>query len=116
MLGERSSDQELAGRAKGGDNGAFDELWRRHEPQVLRLCRRYLETSARDSGADPEDLALDTFVRALHYLHRYEDQSARGAGFRAWLLSIARRLCLTSLREQRRRAGPAYHTIEELTL
>src|SRR3954451_20846869 len=81
MIAERHSDQELVGRAKQGDNGAFGELWRRHEPHVLRLCRRYLGGgSSRDPGAEPEDLALDTFIRALHYLHRYEDQSAQGAG------------------------------------
>src|SRR5262249_54240562 len=71
---------------------------------VRALCRRYLAGSHRDPAVDEHDLAMDTFVRALHGLDQYEDRSASGHGFQTWLLEVAKRLCLKSLAKQRRGA------------
>src|SRR5947208_9287110 len=97
------TDQELMKRAKDGDNAAFGELWLRHQPQVLALCRRYLVGPHRDPAMDEHDLATDAFVRALHRLERYADRSAQDVGFEAWLLQVARHICLTFLAKQQRR-------------
>lgn len=97
------TDQELIEKAKGGDNAAFGELWSRYEREVVGLCRRYLSGSRHDPAVDEHDLATDTFIRALHGLERYEDQSAEGVGVGAWLLEIAKRTCLKFLSKQRRR-------------
>lgn len=99
------SDQELIRKAKGGDNTAFGELWSRYEGQVIALCRSHLTGPYRDPSEDEEDLATTTFIRALHMLDRYEDRSADGVGFGAWLMAVARRICLTRCAKQQRR-GP----------
>src|SRR5688572_7928921 len=96
-------DRDLISRAKAGDNTAFGLLWSRYEPQVVSLCRRYLSGPGRDPMADEQDLALETFVRALHQLDRYEDRSGAGTGFHTWLLEVAKRICLRSLEKGRRR-------------
>jgi RNA polymerase sigma factor (sigma-70 family) len=98
------TDQALVERAKQGESAAFVELWARYEAPVRALCRRYLACSHRDPAVDEHDLAMDTFVRALHALDQYEDRSAAGYGFETWLLEVAKRLCLKFLAKQRRRA------------
>jgi RNA polymerase sigma-70 factor (ECF subfamily) len=104
MTTEVPTDQDLVERAKQGDNVAFGALWSRYERHVLALCRRHLSGAHRDPAVDEHDLAIETFIRALHRLDRYEDRSADGAGFPAWLLEVARRICLSHLAKERRRA------------
>lgn len=78
----------LALRAKAGDRRALHDFVAATQPSVWRLCR-YL-----GSPADPDDLTQETFERALHSLHRF-----RGDGdARAWILSIARRVCVDTTR------------------
>ena len=78
----------LAMRAKTGDRKALDEFVAATLPDVLGVCR-YL-----GQPSDPEDLAQDTYTRALGSIHRFRgDGSAR-----AWLLSIARRVCADATR------------------
>ncbi len=58
------------------------------ESDVHRLCS-YL-----GAPADPDDLTQETYERALRSLHRF-----RGDGTaRAWLMTIARRVCADSIR------------------
>jgi RNA polymerase sigma factor (sigma-70 family) len=97
------SDQELVQRTRPGDSVAFGELWARYKGKVLALCRRYLAGAHRDPAVDEHDLATETFIRALHGLDRYEDRTAAGTGFGAWLLEVAKRLCLKFLNRQRQR-------------
>ncbi|MEU8589469.1 sigma-70 family RNA polymerase sigma factor [Streptomyces sp. NPDC048664] len=75
--------------ARGGDTDAVEQfvaaLHRDVQRYVAHLC------------ADPQavdDLAQDTFLRALGSLHRFEGRSSA----RAWLLSIARRAVIDSYR------------------
>lgn len=78
----------LALRAKAGDRRALEEYIALTQPDVWRLCR-YL-----GSPADPDDLTQETYERALHSLHRF-----RGDGdARAWILAIARRVCVDATR------------------
>jgi len=80
----------LAMRAKAGDRNALDDFVLGTLPDVLRVCR-YL-----GKPSDPEDLAQETYTRALGSLHRF-----RGDGpARAWLLSIARRVCADATRRE----------------
>ncbi|MDJ0925133.1 MAG: sigma-70 family RNA polymerase sigma factor [Acidimicrobiia bacterium] len=77
-------------RAKAGDRRALDDFVTETLPDVLGLCR-YL-----GKPSDPEDLAQETYARALAAIHRYRgDGSAR-----AWLLSIARRVCADATRSE----------------
>ncbi|MET7697994.1 sigma-70 family RNA polymerase sigma factor [Streptomyces sp. NPDC005485] len=75
--------------ARTGDPDAVDRFVRALHPDVVRYIT-YL--SADRQLAD--DLAQDTFLRALGSLHRFEGRSSA----RTWLLSIARRTVVDSLR------------------
>ncbi|BFO17851.1 sigma-70 family RNA polymerase sigma factor [Streptomyces sp. KM77-8] len=90
---ERESADELitswALTARGGDPEAVEKFVRALQRDV-RYFVGYL-------GADPEtadDLAQDTFLRALGSLHRFEGRSSA----RVWLLSIARRAVIDNYR------------------
>ncbi|MFF7642824.1 sigma-70 family RNA polymerase sigma factor [Streptomyces canus] len=75
--------------ARAGDTDAVDRFVRALHRDVLRYVS-YL-------CADPQavdDLAQDTFLRALGSLHRFEGRSSA----RAWLLSIARRAVIDGFR------------------
>ncbi|MER5929105.1 sigma-70 family RNA polymerase sigma factor [Streptomyces sp. NPDC002054] len=79
----------LALDARGGDPEQVDRFVR----ALHRDVRRYVVFL----GADPqaaEDLTQETFLRALGALHRFEGRSSA----RTWLLSIARRTVIDSLR------------------
>ncbi|MFE7071640.1 sigma-70 family RNA polymerase sigma factor [Streptomyces sp. NPDC057620] len=75
--------------ARGGDPHAVDRFVRALRPDVVR----YLTHVGADHQA-ADDLAQDTFLRALGSLHRFEGRSSA----RTWLLSIARRTVVDSVR------------------
>ncbi|MFI1707179.1 sigma-70 family RNA polymerase sigma factor [Streptomyces griseoruber] len=79
----------LALAARHGDAGAVEQLVRALHRDVLRFVAHLC--------ADPQavdDLAQDTFLRALGSLHRFEGRCSA----RVWLLSIARRAVMDSYR------------------
>ncbi|MFE2284642.1 sigma-70 family RNA polymerase sigma factor [Streptomyces sp. NPDC059443] len=81
----------LALAARDGDPGAVDQFVR----ALHRDVRRYVAyLSADPQSAD--DLTQETFLRALGSLHRFEGRSSA----RTWLLSIARRTVVDSLRHK----------------
>ncbi|GAA3308699.1 sigma-70 family RNA polymerase sigma factor [Streptomyces cinereospinus] len=75
--------------ARGGDPAAVDRFVRALHRDVLR----YVAHLCGDPQA-VDDLAQDTFLRALGSLHRFEGRCSA----RAWLLSIARRAVIDSYR------------------
>ncbi|MEU6222920.1 sigma-70 family RNA polymerase sigma factor [Streptomyces sp. NPDC047042] len=75
--------------ARTGDRDAVDRFVRALHPDVVRYVTHL---SADRQLAD--DLAQDTFLRALGSLHRFEGRSSA----RTWLLSIARRTVIDNLR------------------
>ncbi|MFJ3123045.1 sigma-70 family RNA polymerase sigma factor [Streptomyces sp. NPDC086993] len=75
--------------ARTGDREAADAFVRALHRDVVRYVAHL--------SADPqaaEDLAQDTFLRALRTLHRFEGRSSA----RAWLLTIARRAVVDDFR------------------
>ncbi|WP_369197981.1 sigma-70 family RNA polymerase sigma factor [Streptomyces djakartensis] len=75
--------------ARGGDSVAVEHFVRALHRDVVRYVAHLC--------ADPQavdDLAQDTFLRALGSLHRFEGRSSA----RAWLLAIARRAVADSIR------------------
>jgi RNA polymerase sigma-70 factor (ECF subfamily) len=75
--------------ARSGDQEAVENFVRALHRDVRRFVTHL--------GADPQaadDLAQDTFLRALGSLHRFEGRSSA----RTWLLSIARRAVIDSYR------------------
>jgi RNA polymerase sigma-70 factor (ECF subfamily) len=84
--------------ARGGDPAAVDHFVRALHRDVIRYVAHLC--------ADPQavdDLAQDTFLRALGSLHRFEGRSSA----RTWLLAIARRAVADSLRYSAVRPRPA---------
>ncbi|WTT98502.1 sigma-70 family RNA polymerase sigma factor [Streptomyces sp. NBC_00076] len=75
--------------ARGGDANAVEHFVR----ALHRDVQRYVAHLCGDPQA-VDDLAQDTFLRALGSLHRFEGRSSA----RAWLLSIARRAVIDSYR------------------
>jgi RNA polymerase sigma-70 factor (ECF subfamily) len=91
MLGEPF--ENVLGRAREGDAGAFAELWRDANPMLLR----YLRVTA---GVLAEDIASYTWIRVIEKLATF---SGDEAGFRRWLVTIARNHHLDQVRRSARR-------------
>ena len=85
-------DRVLVQRTLAGDSQAFAQLHRRYYARVFRhalfRCR---------STADAEDIAAETFVKAVHYLPQYRFM---GESLLPWLCRIATNLVI----DQGRRA------------
>ena len=77
------------------DPGAFAELY---EAYADRVYRYLLARTSRP--ADAEELTSRTFLQALAHLDRYR---GRGAGFGAWLMTIAHNLLVNWYRDRGRR-------------
>ena len=79
--------------AADGDDRALAALVRETQPAVWRLC------ALLGSANNEEDLAQETYLRAMRSLSSY-----RGDGpVQAWLLAIARNVCADDVRRQERR-------------
>jgi RNA polymerase sigma factor (sigma-70 family) len=87
-----ASDRRLVEQLRVGSDAAFEVLFDRHYPSVLRFCRRILR-----SAEEAEDAAQQTFLAAYCELPRLKEPLA----LRAWLYTVARHRCLTTLRTRR---------------
>lgn len=84
---------DLAYAARAGDERAVGRFIASAYPEVWRFCAHQVGSEA------AEDLAQDTFVRAIRGLGRFRgDASAR-----TWLLAVARNTCTDHLRARTRR-------------
>ncbi|MEW2287824.1 sigma-70 family RNA polymerase sigma factor [Streptomyces sp. NPDC047841] len=88
------ADAELIQRMRGGDDSAYEELYRRHADAV----RRYARTCCRD-GHTADDLTAEVFARTL--------QAVRGGSgpehaVRAYLLTSVRRVAAHWAKSARR--------------
>jgi RNA polymerase sigma-70 factor (ECF subfamily) len=90
---------QLVARAADGDLGAFEELVRRHQLPIFRLCLGML-----GNRHDAEDAAQDAFLTAWRAIGRFRGESK----FSTWLYRVAVNRCLRQLST---RPGP----IEQLT-
>lgn len=72
---------ELIRRVQAGDEAAFAQLWRRHQPALVR----YLEIVAGRSAA--EDLAAETWISMVRSLPRFKGTES---GFKSLLFTTAR--------------------------
>ncbi|MEO8661756.1 MAG: RNA polymerase sigma factor [Bryobacteraceae bacterium] len=98
------SDDDLASRFRGSSNpDYFGEIYSRHGRVVLRCC----QAMVRDEDV-AVDLAQDSFVRAYERMADYH-----GGSLRAWLLTIARNVCLNYLKTLVRRPSSLSDITEE---
>ena len=75
-----AGDEQLMLAYRGGDAGAFDELYRRHKGGLFRFVLR----SVRERAL-AEELYQEIWMRAIEARGRYESQ----AKFSTWLYTIA---------------------------
>jgi len=80
------------------DRESFAELVRRHQPGVSRFVARYLR-----SREDGDEVVQETFLRAWAQIGRYRPDS----NFAAWVLTIARFLCMARIKDSQRHPPPA---------
>lgn len=81
-------------RARGGDETAFQEVYRAHVGRVYALCLRLA-----GDRADAEELTQDVFVRAWERLATFRGESAFGT----WLHRLAVNTFLMARRTRIRR-------------
>ncbi|WP_079127397.1 sigma-70 family RNA polymerase sigma factor [Streptomyces sp. TP-A0874] len=87
-------DGELLARLRGGDDNAYEELYRRHADAV----RRYARSCCRDAHT-AEDLTAEVFARALQAVRR---GSGPESAVRAYLLTTVRRVAASWARTAKR--------------
>ncbi|MFD9104635.1 sigma-70 family RNA polymerase sigma factor [Streptomyces virginiae] len=97
------SDGDLIARMRGGDDGAYEELFRRHADSV----RRYARSCCRD-GHTADDLTAEVFARTLQAVRggAGPDQSVR-----AYLLTTVRRVAAAWAKTARRE-----HLVEDFAV
>jgi RNA polymerase sigma-70 factor, ECF subfamily len=87
------SDVELVQAYRNGDVHAFEELHRRYVASIYRLVRRKL-----GDALLAEDIAQETFMKALRMMDRVDDSF----NFGGWVHTVARNLCYDELRRRQR--------------
>jgi RNA polymerase sigma-70 factor (ECF subfamily) len=92
----------LALAAKGGDRAAATEFIRLTQPGLLRFLALLAERG------EVEDLAQETYLRAMPALARFDARSTA----RTWLYAIARRVAVDHVRHAQRR--PRTSPLEQL--
>ena len=83
------SEEALVLASQAGNRSAFEQLVRRTARLVFARC--YLETGR---PQEAEDLVQETFLVAWRSIGQVNDP----AGFRTWLLSVARTVTTTRIR------------------
>lgn len=96
------SDDELIDRIKGGDEAAAEELIDRYYAAILRYCGWHCSDPER-----AEDLTQETFLKQFRSLPRYKGRNK----FKAYLYTIANRLCID---ESRRMSFYSLEDAEEI--
>jgi RNA polymerase sigma-70 factor, ECF subfamily len=96
----------LVAQCLQGDEAAKRELVERYQNLVFRLCYRML-----GQRQDAEDVAQETFLRALRGLAQFD----LGRAFEPWLLTIAANRCRTALaaRGRRRQVVELHETLAD---
>lgn len=86
----------LVRRAKAGDVGAFERLYRTHVGRVYAICLRLVREESR-----AEEVTQDVFVRAWQRIGSFEERSA----FSSWLYRMATNRSIDAIRSQVRRSA-----------
>jgi RNA polymerase sigma factor (sigma-70 family) len=87
-----ATDATLVRRMRGGDERAFETIFKRHHAPLLSYCRHMLA-----SLDEAEDALQQTFIRA----HRALLGESPPRELRPWLYAIARNCCLSAIAARR---------------
>ncbi len=96
MAGEPEEDALLLRRYAGGEVGAFEELYARHEQRVWR----YLQRNVRNRAL-AEELMQEVWFAVARAAPSYQPR----ARFTTWLFTIAHHRLLDTLRRERRQVS-----------
>jgi RNA polymerase sigma-70 factor, ECF subfamily len=102
----QETDAELAARARGGDEAAFEELFHRHRRRVALIAARFFRRREQ-----VEEIVQESFTKAFFALEEFA--GGRDASFAAWLARIAFNVCYDELRRQKRRPESALEEVTE---
>jgi RNA polymerase sigma-70 factor (ECF subfamily) len=91
---DRDAERALATRASGGDQSAFDELYRAHSGRVYALCLRMSGSRQR-----AVELTQDVFVHLWERLGSWRGESALSS----WIHRVTVNLVLSNVRSDTRR-------------
>ncbi|MGB9771709.1 MAG: RNA polymerase sigma factor [Candidatus Kapaibacteriota bacterium] len=92
---EKLSDKELYGMLSNGDKEseyAFLEIYRRYSGRIYAYCKRFLANKE-----DAMDVFQDTFIK----FYQSSKEQREMSNLPAFLLRIARNLCLNTLRRKK---------------
>jgi RNA polymerase sigma-70 factor, ECF subfamily len=95
--------EDLVGRLRRGDAGAFEELYQRHAGRLYGLACRMT-----GNATESEDLLQDIFLQAHRRLGTFKGESALGT----WLYRLAMNVCLDHLRSKRARMDQATESFD----
>lgn len=84
-------DDELVAQIRCGDEQAARELIERYYTSILRYCKWHCSNMD-----EAEDLTQETFFRLFRSLSKYKDEKK----FKAYLYTIASRLCIDRSRKK----------------
>jgi RNA polymerase sigma-70 factor, ECF subfamily len=90
--GERTTEVELIRAAQRGDAGAFEQLVRSYDHNVLRMAFNLLH-----SEEDARDVYQEVFLRVYRNLAKFRFDCS----FSTWLYRIVANLCLDQLRKRK---------------
>jgi len=88
----RADDAALVRRMQGGDERAFEAIFKRHHAPLLSYCRHMLSNQD-----EAEDALQQAFIRA----HKALLSSSPPRELRPWLYAIARNCCLSAIAARR---------------
>ncbi|MCA9919235.1 MAG: sigma-70 family RNA polymerase sigma factor [Anaerolineales bacterium] len=80
------------------DDRPFQELFRRYQSVVWRVCYSYMR-----NREDAEDLTQEVFFKVYRSLHQFEGRSS----FKTWLYRVAINTCQNEIRRRGRRPKEA---------
>lgn len=101
-----ASDVELVARAVGGEELAFEELFRRHRRRVALIGGRFFR-----QREQIEEVVQESFTKAFFALPEFS--SRREASFASWIARIAFNSCYDELRRLKRRPESALSEVTE---
>ena len=87
------TDEELALALQSGDEGAFDEIVRRHQGRMYSVAYRI--TGSRE---DALDVTQDSLIKAYRKIHAWQPSG----GFASWLLRLTSNQSIDHLRRRKR--------------
>ena len=90
---EIDEEHELIKKAKQGDDSAFSLLYQHYYPFLYKYL---LKLTLQEELS--KDLAQDTMLKCYNHLHAFKGESK----YSSWMISIASRLYIDSLRRKKR--------------